>query len=110
MMPVEGEIVGYDPMFAVRGAAEAVAEAAKDVAGGHAAWDRPADAVNSLEQMEKLTVALADLLRQQADALPRLTADPQAGDAAKLVSEAAATAAKLVEQIRKAGGTARSVR
>ncbi|MFD8593438.1 hypothetical protein ACFV1L_00370 [Kitasatospora sp. NPDC059646] len=100
----------YDPMFAVRGAAEAVTVAAKDVAGGRAAWDRPADAVNSLEQMEHLVSALTDLLRRQADALPKLTADPQAVQAAGLVSEAAVTADKLVEQLRKAGGVARDVR
>ncbi|KDN81398.1 hypothetical protein KCH_68450 [Kitasatospora cheerisanensis KCTC 2395] len=108
---MEGEIVGtYDPMFAVRGAAEAVAVAAKDVAGGRAAWDRPADAANSLERMDHLVSALADLLRQQADALPKLTADPQAVQAAGLVTEAAATAVKLGEQLRKAGGVARDVR
>ncbi|MFD8482084.1 hypothetical protein [Kitasatospora sp. NPDC059673] len=111
MVPVEGEIVGtYDPMFAVRGAAEAVAVAAKDVAGGRAAWGRPADATNSLERMDALVTALADLLRQQAEALPGLTGDPQAVDAAKLVAEAAATAAKLGEQIRKAAATTRAVR
>ncbi|MFJ5926091.1 hypothetical protein ACIQF6_26130 [Kitasatospora sp. NPDC092948] len=107
---MEGELVGYDPMFAVRRAAEAVSDAAKDVAAGHTGWDRPADAANSLEQMEKLTTALADLMRQQAEVLPGLTADPQAVEAAKLVSEAVAGASKLGEQIRKAGGAARAVR
>ncbi|MFF0296579.1 hypothetical protein ACFYST_21595 [Kitasatospora sp. NPDC004614] len=102
--------MGYDPMYAVRTAAQAMAEAAKDVAAGHTGWDRPADAANSLEQMAKLATALSDLLRQQAEALPGLTADPQAAEAAKLVSEAVATATKLGEQIRKAGGAASAVR
>ncbi|MGW4379807.1 hypothetical protein [Kitasatospora sp. NPDC004531] len=100
----------YDPMFAVRGAADAVTVAAKDVAGGRAGWHRPADAGNSLERMDHLATALSDLLRQQAMALPQLTRDPQATQAAKLVSEAATTAAQLAEQLRKAAVTTRAVR
>ncbi|MFD7644380.1 hypothetical protein ACFV4P_27480 [Kitasatospora sp. NPDC059795] len=100
----------YDPMFAVRGAADAVTVAAKDVAGGRAGWHRPADATNSLERMDHLVTALSDLLRHQALALPQLTRDPQAAQAAKLVAEAATAAAQLAEQIRKATATTRAVR
>ena len=107
---MEGELVGYDPTVAVRRAVDAVAELAKDVAAGNTRWDRPADAANSLEQMDRLTAALADLLRRQAEALPQLTADPQAAETAKQVSEAAGSATKLGEQIHKAWNAARAVR
>ncbi|MEV4558212.1 hypothetical protein AB0K51_14650 [Kitasatospora sp. NPDC049285] len=110
-MPTEGENVApYDPMEPLRSSARSVAGVADDIAVGRTGWGRPSDVANSLDWTQRLAAALADVVRHQAEALPGLTGDPRASEAAKLMSVAAATAAQLTDELKQALDAAGTVR
>ncbi|MFE7590117.1 MULTISPECIES: hypothetical protein [unclassified Kitasatospora] len=100
----------YDPTYQVQDAAKSVRTVAQDLADGKAEWDRPRDLAKTLEWIQALTDDVSRILLQQAGALPRMTTDSDAPEAGQRIAEAAATAAQLGNQIRRAHQVAETVR
>ncbi|GAA2740210.1 hypothetical protein GCM10010440_06250 [Kitasatospora cinereorecta] len=97
----EGKPVPYDPGKMLRDTAGTVNGAVEDLALGKAEWSRTWDTANSLEHLQELAAGLAGFL-EQADTRVRLASGSDVAEASRLVREAAATAARLKEQIGRA--------
>ncbi|MFB7475591.1 hypothetical protein [Kitasatospora sp. NPDC056184] len=100
----------YDPTHLIKDAAKSVSRTAEDLADGRAAWDRPRDVAKSLELLRDLVGDLSQVLLQQAGALPRMTRDSDAPAAGQHIAEAAAIAAQLGNQLRRAHDATDGVR
>ncbi|MFC8718625.1 hypothetical protein [Kitasatospora sp. NPDC057198] len=100
----------YDPTYLLKDAVKSVSRTAEALAGGQAAWDRPRDISKSLELLRDLVGDLSQVLLQQAGALPRMTGDSGAPAAGRHIAEAAAIAAQLGNQLRRAHDATDGVR
>ncbi|WP_031072070.1 hypothetical protein [Streptomyces sp. NRRL WC-3742] len=100
----------YDPTYLIRDAAKSVHTVAEDLVTGRAEWDRPRDLARALESLQQLMDDLSRVLIQQAGLLPRMTRDSDAPKAGQQIAEAAATAAQLSNQLRRAQDATDGVR
>ncbi|MFD7909340.1 hypothetical protein ACFV30_01230 [Streptomyces sp. NPDC059752] len=101
----------YDPSDLPRDAAQAIGRLVEDVASGKAAYKDPRDVARAFKHLQRLAHDLPQTLLQASSAIDRMARDrDDATELARIIGEAATSAASLDDQLRRAYETAQQIR
>lgn len=101
----------YDPSDHPQDAARSITKLVEDIASGKAAWEEPRDVARALGRLHELAQALPQALLQASSAIDRMARDRDDATAvARIIGEAATSAASLHDQLRRAHEAAQDVR